>query len=51
VTFGRGESLETAAARAITGQAAIGGKSPVSLPGFFSAGDGIARAVSVRAVP
>ncbi len=51
VSYGRGESLETAAARAITGQAAIGGKSPVSLPGFFSAGDGIARAASVRAVP
>lgn len=46
VTFGRGEALETAAARAITGMAAIGGKSPVSLPGFFSAGDGIARAAS-----
>lgn len=51
VTYGRGESLEHAAARAITGQAAIGGKSPVSLPGFFSAGDGLTRAASVRAVP
>jgi len=51
VTYGRGESLETAAARAITGQAAIGGKSPVSLPGFFTAGDGLVRAASARAVP
>jgi beta-N-acetylhexosaminidase len=51
VTYGRGESLETAAAQAITGQTPIGGKSPVSLPGFFSAGDGIAQAASARARP
>jgi beta-N-acetylhexosaminidase len=41
VTFGRGESLERAAARAVTGRIAIQGRSPVSLPGFFSVGDGL----------
>lgn len=42
-TFGVGDALETAAARALAGQAPIGGKSPVSLPGFFNRGDGIRR--------
>jgi beta-N-acetylhexosaminidase len=42
-TFGVGDALEIAAARALAGQAKIGGKSPVSLPGFFRAGDGLAR--------
>lgn len=42
-TFGVGDALEVAAARAIAGAAPIGGKSPVSLPGFFRAGEGIAR--------
>ncbi|MDA1080452.1 MAG: serine hydrolase [Gemmatimonadetes bacterium] len=41
-TFGRGPALEVAAARAFTG-AAIGGRSPVSLPGFFARGDGLVR--------
>ncbi|HEU5173385.1 MAG TPA: glycoside hydrolase family 3 N-terminal domain-containing protein [Gemmatimonadaceae bacterium] len=43
VTFGVGEALERAAARAVTGQAPIGGKSPVSLPGFFTRGAGLTR--------
>jgi beta-N-acetylhexosaminidase len=42
-TFGVGDALEIAAARAITGAARISGKSPVSLPGFFRAGDGLTR--------
>lgn len=42
-TYGVGESLECAAASAIFGTARITGKSPVSLPGFFKAGDGIQR--------
>lgn len=42
-TFGVGDALEIAAARAITGAAKISGKSPVSLPGFFRAGDGLSR--------
>jgi beta-N-acetylhexosaminidase len=43
VTYGRGDALERAAARAVTGRSAIRGRSPVSLPGFFAAGDGLAR--------
>jgi beta-N-acetylhexosaminidase len=42
-TYGVGDALEVAAARAITGLKPIGGKSPVSLPGFFRAGDGLSR--------
>jgi beta-N-acetylhexosaminidase len=43
VTFGVGDALEGAAAQAVLGRAAIGGTSPVSLPGFFSRGDGLKR--------
>ncbi len=39
--FGRGEALERAAARAITGQQPFRGRSPISLPGFYRIGDGI----------
>ena len=44
VTYGRGEALERAAARAVFGAAGIGGRAPVSLPGYFTRGDGMARA-------
>jgi len=43
VTFGVGDALENAAARAMLGRAAISGVSPVSLPGFFARGDGLQR--------
>jgi beta-N-acetylhexosaminidase len=43
VTFGVGDALERAAARAVLGASPITGRSPVGLPGFFSRGDGIAR--------
>lgn len=43
VTYGRGQALEEAAARGLTGQASIGGRTPVSLPDFFRAGDGLTR--------
>jgi beta-N-acetylhexosaminidase len=43
VTYGRGEALERAAARALLGAAAITGRAPISLPGFFSRGDGLSR--------
>ncbi|HTI64650.1 MAG TPA: glycoside hydrolase family 3 N-terminal domain-containing protein [Gemmatimonadaceae bacterium] len=43
VTYGVTDDLERAAARAILGESRITGKSPVSLPGFFRAGDGIQR--------
>jgi len=42
-TFGRGEALEQAAARAVLGLAPIGGRTPVSLPGFFALGAGLTR--------
>ena len=42
-TYGIGDALENAVARALTGNAPIGGRSPVSLPGFFKAGDGLRR--------
>jgi beta-N-acetylhexosaminidase len=42
-TYGIGDALEIAAARALSGAARIGGKSPVSLPGFFRAGEGLNR--------
>ncbi|MEO7521153.1 MAG: glycoside hydrolase family 3 N-terminal domain-containing protein, partial [Gemmatimonas sp.] len=44
VTYGRGEALERAAARAILGASAITGRTPVSLPGYFTRGDGLSRA-------
>jgi len=43
VTYGRGESLERAAARAIMGRSPISAQVPVSLPGHFGRGDGIRR--------
>lgn len=42
-TFGVGDALEIAAARALAGVQPISGKSPVSLPGFFKAGEGLTR--------
>jgi beta-N-acetylhexosaminidase len=46
VTYGRGDALERAAARAVLGAAPITGRAPVSLPGFFAVGDGLQRAVA-----
>ena len=43
VTYGVTDDLERAAARGLLGEWRITGKSPVSLPGFFKAGDGIQR--------
>ena len=42
--FGRGEAMERAAARALVGRIPFRGHAPISLPGFFSAGDGVPRA-------
>lgn len=36
--YGRGEAMERAAARALTGRAPMRGVAPTSLPGFFAAG-------------
>ncbi|MEX2177671.1 MAG: glycoside hydrolase family 3 N-terminal domain-containing protein [Gemmatimonadaceae bacterium] len=41
--YGVGDALEIAAARALAGVEPITGVSPVSLPGFFSAGPGLRR--------
>jgi beta-N-acetylhexosaminidase len=43
VTYGVSDALEAAAAQALLGRAPITGASPVSLPGFFTVGDGIRR--------
>jgi beta-N-acetylhexosaminidase len=42
-TYSVSDVSEVAVARALAGGAPISGKSPVSLPGFFKAGDGIVR--------
>jgi beta-N-acetylhexosaminidase len=43
VTYGVTDDLERAAAAALFGQQPITGRVPVSLPGFFTIGDGIRR--------
>jgi beta-N-acetylhexosaminidase len=43
VTYGVGDALERAAAAVVLGRAPVTGTTPVSLPGFFSRGDGIRR--------
>jgi len=43
VTYGVSDDLERAASRAVLGVGRITGRSPVSLPGAFRAGDGIQR--------
>jgi beta-N-acetylhexosaminidase len=43
VTYGVSDDLERAAARALLGTAPITGRAPISLPGFFRAGDGLTR--------
>lgn len=43
VTYGIGDALERAAAQAVAGAAPISARAPISLPGFFARGDGIAR--------
>jgi beta-N-acetylhexosaminidase len=43
VTYGVADVLERAGARAVLGRAPITGTIPVSLPGFFTRGDGLKR--------
>jgi beta-N-acetylhexosaminidase len=45
-TYSVGDASERAAAHAILGQAAITGRTPVSLPGYFKLGDGVQKAAS-----
>lgn len=42
-TFGRGEAMERAAARAIAGRIPFRGQAPITLPGFFESGAGVPR--------
>jgi beta-N-acetylhexosaminidase len=44
LTYELGDAAEAAAARALFGQAAIGGKLPITLPGLFPFGHGLERA-------
>jgi beta-N-acetylhexosaminidase len=46
VTYSVGDASERAAAQALHGRAAITGRIPVSLPGFFTRGDGEQRAAT-----
>ncbi len=43
MAYGTGATVENASALALAGQRAISGHSPISLPGFYSRGDGIPR--------
>ncbi len=42
-TYGRGDATERAAAQALAGRIPFHGRAPISLPGFYSAGDGAPR--------
>ena len=44
LTYEFGDAPEAAAARALCGEAAIGGKLPISIPGLFAFGHGLERA-------
>ncbi len=46
LTYDLGDLAELAAARAIAGESAIGGKLPVSLPGLFPRGHGLTRTLA-----
>jgi len=48
VTYGVSDDLERATALSLTGRGAITGRVPVSLPGFFQAGDGLVRGSAAR---
>ncbi|GAC1516672.1 MAG: glycoside hydrolase family 3 N-terminal domain-containing protein [Gemmatimonadaceae bacterium] len=51
VTYGIGDALERAAARALLGRSGITGRAPISLPGYFARGDGIQRPGGVGMAP
>jgi beta-N-acetylhexosaminidase len=48
VTYGVSDDLERATALSLTGRGTITGRVPVSLPGFFQAGDGLVRGSAAR---
>ncbi|HXK09804.1 MAG TPA: glycoside hydrolase family 3 N-terminal domain-containing protein [Vicinamibacteria bacterium] len=47
VTYELGDAPEAAAARALCGEAPIGGKLPVTIPGLFPLGHGLERAAAI----
>jgi len=51
LTYELGDAPEAAAARALCGEAPIGGKLPVTLPGLFPAGHGLERAAIAPGLP
>jgi beta-N-acetylhexosaminidase len=51
VTYELGDAPEAAAVRAICGEAPIGGRLPVALPGLFGAGHGLDRRALAPGVP
>ena len=51
LTYELGDAPEAAAVRAICGEAEVGGRLPVSLPGLFAAGHGLDRAAVAPGVP
>jgi beta-N-acetylhexosaminidase len=51
VTYELGDAPEGAAVRAICGDAPVGGRLPVSVPGLFAAGHGLERAARMPGAP
>ena len=51
VTYELGDAPEAAAVHAVCGEAPIGGRLPVSLPGLFAAGHGLDRAAQAPGAP
>ena len=51
LTYELGDAPEAAAVRALCGEAPIGGKLPVTMPGLFPAGHGLERAAIAPGLP
>ncbi len=51
LTYEFGDAPEAAAVRALCGEAPIGGKLPVTIPGLFPAGHGLERAAVAPGAP
>ncbi len=51
LTYDFGDAVEAAAVRALCGEAPIGGKLPITIPGLFAFGHGLERAATVGPAP
>jgi len=51
LTYDFGDAVEAAAVRALCGEAPIGGKLPITIPGLFAFGHGLERAATVAPAP